>query len=331
MVESMNQPPNTNIQISNNTHQLIPVIGMHSSPLKYIPSSNVPSSLHTQRHNFSSSLLPPQLFIQANQPSPFFNHANNLLQSFSNSNWMNKEKSILNNSNNSNENPTNPLTSLRFPLSEAPTELIQRLTMRQASSHIRVQTKSTLLDNYSEINNKFGLLEQPNDVQRKSYGKENRCILPNPLVVCLKKSSQISSNNNISNSMPGLINHLGIITPSPHMTIDPDIGDKIVEGTVSVRLVDEDGYELPPQRQKLLESVVGGLVHPLDDGNTASFSIKILHTSEGHYFRLLFVVIYRVKGEPKPIEEKIISRPFVVYSKKHSSKSRTEKKELNSK
>eukprot|EP01114_Cavostelium_apophysatum_P010421 TRINITY_DN2409_c0_g1_i1.p1 TRINITY_DN2409_c0_g1~~TRINITY_DN2409_c0_g1_i1.p1 ORF type:complete len:401 (+),score=87.19 TRINITY_DN2409_c0_g1_i1:28-1203(+) len=188
--------------------------------------------------------------------------------------WMRGDKSLI-------------PSELRFPLSEAPGELIRRLTARQAHTAIRAHTRAALLDNYNENDNRFMLLEQPNEIQRKSYGKENRCILPNPLVICQKKA----------------------------LSSEPE---RILDGTVSVKLVDEDGYELSAQRQKLLESVIGGMTHTLDDGNSSSFSIKILHTSEGHLFRLLFTVNYRTFTDPRPIEEKIITRPFVVYSKKHS-------------
>jgi hypothetical protein len=37
----------------------------------------------------------------------------------------------------------------------------------------------------------FKLKEQPHDTQRKSYKKENRCVLPNPFEICLRDESKI--------------------------------------------------------------------------------------------------------------------------------------------
>ena len=39
-------------------------------------------------------------------------------------------------------------------------------------------------------NPRFVLIEQPNEKQRKSYRNENRCILPNPLMISERTSNQ---------------------------------------------------------------------------------------------------------------------------------------------
>lgn len=153
--------------------------------------------------------------------------------------------------------------------------------------------------------NFFTLLEQPNETQRKSYKNENRCLLPNPLTICPRE-------------YPG----------------DEQKRAQIIDGTVSVQLVDQDGSELPASKASILDSVEKSLTQPLDDNLSAQFSLKVTETSERNpwrlvaflcmteFCRLLFTVNYRVKNLGT-VEEKILSRPFIVASniKKHTSKS----------
>eukprot|EP01118_Nematostelium_gracile_P018867 TRINITY_DN8537_c0_g1_i1.p1 TRINITY_DN8537_c0_g1~~TRINITY_DN8537_c0_g1_i1.p1 ORF type:complete len:283 (+),score=41.45 TRINITY_DN8537_c0_g1_i1:121-969(+) len=68
--------------------------------------------------------------------------------------------------------------------------------------------------------NRFILVQQPNEIQRKSYKKENRCLLPNPLIICVKESGN-------GKKLP-----------------------QILDGVVSLKLVNNDGSELPPHKQK---------------------------------------------------------------------------------
>jgi len=135
----------------------------------------------------------------------------------------------------------------------------------------------------------FTLLEQPNEVQRKSYKNENRCILPNPLNICLREG------------------------------FSEERKAQILDGNVTVTLVDADGEELPNHKQNILESIERSLSQPLDENLSAQFSLKVMETSEGNMFRLLFTVNYRAKTMGN-CEEKIQSRPFIVYSnrKKHA-------------
>jgi len=95
----------------------------------------------------------------------------------------------------------------------------------------------------------------------------------------------------------------------------------VLDGLVTLKLVNNDGSELPPHKQHALESIEGGLSHPLGDDHTTCFSVKVLQTSEGNLFRLIFNISYRLKGHGR-IEEQIISRPFAVYSNKHNRNSR---------
>eukprot|EP01117_Protostelium_nocturnum_P018158 TRINITY_DN752_c0_g1_i1.p1 TRINITY_DN752_c0_g1~~TRINITY_DN752_c0_g1_i1.p1 ORF type:complete len:487 (-),score=193.92 TRINITY_DN752_c0_g1_i1:196-1656(-) len=136
---------------------------------------------------------------------------------------------------------------------------------------------------------RFRLLEEPDEMQRKSYKKENRCLHPNPLVICKRDAK----------------------------------GDtqKLADGFVTVKLVDENGADLPTNKSACLESIDGGLTHPLDEDSSTVFSLKILQTSQGQLFRLLFTVSYRGKGQPN-VEEKIYSEPFGVYSNKYDRDSR---------
>jgi len=136
----------------------------------------------------------------------------------------------------------------------------------------------------AEGNGMFTVLEQPNEVQRKSYKNENRCLLPNPLTVCLKEF------------LP-----------------DDKRGQTPMDGSVGVMLVDQEGEELPGNKGQALESIERSLTQPLDENYTAQFSLKIMETSEGNMVRLLFIVRYKTK-QLGYCEEKILSRPFVVYS-----------------
>lgn len=131
--------------------------------------------------------------------------------------------------------------------------------------------------------NRFVLLEQPNEIQRKSYKNESRYLLPNPLTVCLRAP----------------------------LANDKDM-PQIVDGTVSVRIINADGNELPSTMQNILESL-GGLSRPLDEERSASFSLKVSATSIGSMYRLLFTVAYRVKGSGS-FNETILSTPFSVCS-----------------
>eukprot|EP00027_Filamoeba_sp_ATCC50430_P004686 CAMPEP_0168564424 /NCGR_PEP_ID=MMETSP0413-20121227/13242_1 /TAXON_ID=136452 /ORGANISM="Filamoeba nolandi, Strain NC-AS-23-1" /LENGTH=354 /DNA_ID=CAMNT_0008596103 /DNA_START=304 /DNA_END=1368 /DNA_ORIENTATION=+ len=150
---------------------------------------------------------------------------------------------------------------------------------------------------------RFVLVEEPNQIQRKSYKNENRCLLPNPITICpreLKFGADLVGKPNSS--------------PFPK-------AKKIVEGTVSVKLVDRDGNELPENKAHILESIEGGLIQLLDDNGSANFSLKVLDTSEGDWWRLVFLISYREEGNSSFICEKIYSRQFIVNSnkKKHAN------------
>jgi len=130
---------------------------------------------------------------------------------------------------------------------------------------------------------RFVLLEQPNVRQRKSYKNENRYVLPNPLTICAREESP-------GEKLP-----------------------RIIEGEVTVSLVNSEGQDLPNTKINLLESPEGGLTQQLDTNLSAHFSLKVLDTSEGTMFRLLFTATFTLEGVGQ-CEEKILSRPFQVYS-----------------
>jgi len=141
-----------------------------------------------------------------------------------------------------------------------------------------------------EGNGFFQLLEQPNETQRKSYKNENRCILPNPLTICMKE----------------------FLPEDKRSQLPP------IDGHCTVSLVDQEGDDLPSNKAAMLESIERSLSQPLDENHSAQFSLKVMETSEGNMLRLLFIVRYKLKGLG-PCEERILSRPFIVYSnrKKH--------------
>jgi len=82
--------------------------------------------------------------------------------------------------------------------------------------------------------------------------------------------------------------------------------------------VNNEGEDLPSNKSNILE-VLKGLIQKLNDVFAAHFLLKILETSEGRMFRLLFEINYCVLGIGN-CEQKILSRPFTVYSnrKKHT-------------
>lgn len=55
----------------------------------------------------------------------------------------------------------------------------------------------------------------------------------------------------------------------------------------------------------------------LSKNKTAHFSLKVLDTSDGEVFRLLFIVNYET--DEGPWQERILSRPFVVQSNRRKS------------
>jgi len=154
---------------------------------------------------------------------------------------------------------------------------------------------------------RFALLDEPNPLQRKSYASENRCLLPNPLIVCLRKFSDQDAK-----------------PPSSP-----------ISGFVNVKLVDGEGFDLPPNRASILENVGCGLTQQIDESSSSCFSLKIVDTSEGQTLRLLFTVNYKMRDSTgtKDYEEKILSNPFIVYSNKHnrSKKRKSEKIDFDNK
>lgn len=196
---------------------------------------------------------------------------------------------------------------IHFPLSDSPAELFKRGSERLVdNSKSNTNTEEIgggpplITTDNATTTNRFILVEQPNDIQRKSYKKENRCLLPNPLIICLKEPLEEKEED------------------SP----------LILDGMVSLKLVNNDGSDLPPHKQNALESIEGGLSHSLGDDHTTCFSVKVLQTSEGNLFRLVFNVTYRIQGQGE-VEEQIVSRPFAVYSNKHNRNSRKKKKDEN--
>jgi len=154
---------------------------------------------------------------------------------------------------------------------------------RSKSANIPSASQTAAAYATGQYTGRFVLLEQPNVRQRKSYKNENRYVLPNPLTICAREEAP-------GEKLP-----------------------RIIEGEATVSLVNAEGQDLPPTKQNLLESPEGGLTQTLDSNLSAHFSLKVLDTSEGTMFRLLFTINFTLDGVG-PCEEKILSRPFQVYS-----------------
>lgn len=163
---------------------------------------------------------------------------------------------------------------------------VSEVNARSASAVLgRVKTLPPPVEATPKERARFTLLEDLYPIQRKSYKKENRCLLPNPITIALKEAK------------------------------DGEDLPPVLDGTVTVKLVDRDGRDLPPQKGHVLQSIEGGLVHALNKKKRARFSLKVLETSEGNLFRLMFSVSYRIKGGGNH-EDIIFSDAFSVKSKK---------------
>jgi len=155
-----------------------------------------------------------------------------------------------------------------------------------------LNTSSAVAYASTQYSGRFILLEQPNVRQRKSYKNENRYILPNPLTICARESP--------GEKLP-----------------------RILDGQVTVSLVNGDGQDLPNNKANLLDSP-DGLTQQLDSNLSTHFSLKVLDTSEGTMFRLLFTATFTLESVGS-YEEKILSRPFQVYSNRKKNTKGQEK------
>lgn len=132
----------------------------------------------------------------------------------------------------------------------------------------------------------FEIQEQPYEKQRKSYKKENRYLLPNPMVVTQ------------SNTFPGSRG-------------GEEGTNKIKNGTVTVKLVYESGEDLEEERRGALDGKKTTNINVLGD---APFHLKVLETSDRVKFRLHFTARFVVDG--KEMEETILSNSFRVTTNK---------------
>lgn len=85
------------------------------------------------------------------------------------------------------------------------------------------------------------------------------------------------------------------------------------EGVVAVRLVNENMKELETTKGNILK---GNTIQSLDAYEKAHFLLKIMDTSEGGKFRLVFNITYQLQGNPTIYEDVVVSQPFKVTSNK---------------
>jgi len=134
-------------------------------------------------------------------------------------------------------------------------QILQSTAASHPTSHLGSSPPSSGLPSPSEstppgssLEPMFHLVHQPHEKQRKSYSRENRCLLPNPLVVKLKDQRECR---------------------------------KIEKGGVYARLVYENKEDLEASK-KVLD---GELMKPLDSECKAQFSLKVNDTSESRKYR----------------------------------------------
>lgn len=140
-------------------------------------------------------------------------------------------------------------------------------------------------------NGHFQLFKQPNERQRKSYHNENRYLTPNPLQIIRRETK------------------VGEVPP------------RILAGMVTVELVSEQGTQLPVEKRAALSTSDGSYCKRLNEDLQADFSLMINQTFDGNLLRLMFTVDYTIEGFGS-CQEKVVSRPFSVYTnkKKQSTK-----------
>jgi len=266
-----------------------PVMSFHpNSPLElqYIQQRYM-ETLRDMMHNQSERSAPPKAPPKQPQTNPVFHSVYNTPFIPTNSNQTPPLPHPLSMLPNPNVTFSHPIPASSPPISNN-NSIVQNNNNNSSSFSNAANSNSP--------NNRFVLLEQPNVRQRKSYKNENRYLLPNPLVVALR--DDLTEKN-----------------------------FRISDGIASVRLVNADGDDLPSGKTNLLETADGGLCQNLDSSAAAHFSLKILETSDGAMFRLLITVQYNLESSPGappvPTEEKILSRPFQVFSnRKKNNKER---------
>ncbi|PRP73487.1 hypothetical protein PROFUN_02496 [Planoprotostelium fungivorum] len=133
----------------------------------------------------------------------------------------------------------------------------------------------------------FHLHQQPLPTQRKSYKSENRCLLPNPLVLYPSEPKE------------------GVIS----------------DAVVSVRLVSDAGLDLPEVAQQCLVSTDGTELQDRPIREKTKFRLKITETSEGEAWRLLFHVEFKLQDKGSTTQEcveDIVTDRFIVKSKRRN-------------
>jgi len=177
--------------------------------------------------------------------------------------------------------------SLRFPLTESPTDILRSMKRRMcippyhADALSPIKTKNVRL----EETNRFILKEQPLESQKVSLGSKFGFISPNPLVICLNQA----------------------------VTDRADI----LDGSIFVKLINEQG-EIIQSHGQLLQHSPGSEFTPLHNCR-AHFSIQVTSFDEYQSVKLCFTVSYNLKHRGTVVEN-IYSRPFAVYSKLRTHK-----------
>eukprot|EP01114_Cavostelium_apophysatum_P003206 TRINITY_DN1298_c0_g1_i1.p1 TRINITY_DN1298_c0_g1~~TRINITY_DN1298_c0_g1_i1.p1 ORF type:complete len:525 (-),score=108.87 TRINITY_DN1298_c0_g1_i1:318-1892(-) len=126
----------------------------------------------------------------------------------------------------------------------------------------------------------FVLHEQASTRQRKAVKSEVRYLIPNPLIVRPREP------------------HPGQRLPN------------ILRGAVTAKLLTKTGVELP---DSVFETSDGLKTQELDSDLSAKFSIRIVDSSEGNTFKLVFIVRYEVDGYGE-CEDRVTSHTFTMYS-----------------
>eukprot|EP01117_Protostelium_nocturnum_P013493 TRINITY_DN5040_c0_g1_i3.p1 TRINITY_DN5040_c0_g1~~TRINITY_DN5040_c0_g1_i3.p1 ORF type:complete len:492 (-),score=133.75 TRINITY_DN5040_c0_g1_i3:169-1644(-) len=181
-----------------------------------------------------------------------------------------------------------------FPKAMTPTSLISR---KKSNEHQSTSKYINITPN--DPKNRFTLKKQPNPMQRKSYQKENRYLMPNPFVVFAREKPSYNHQDNSSESKADYESKWS----------------KITHGSIAVRLTDNNGDNLPEHKSGILETAFGTFQQDFVGKALCEFSLKVLENSNNDGFALVFTISYSTE-DGKEHNEVIQTSPFKVQSNK---------------
>eukprot|EP01114_Cavostelium_apophysatum_P007623 TRINITY_DN1976_c0_g1_i1.p1 TRINITY_DN1976_c0_g1~~TRINITY_DN1976_c0_g1_i1.p1 ORF type:complete len:698 (-),score=161.84 TRINITY_DN1976_c0_g1_i1:23-1996(-) len=178
---------------------------------------------------------------------------------------------------------------------------------------------------------RFVLEKHPDPIQRKTYAKESRCIVPKPLVVISDERSTGDAPIVAGLVKVSLVDIKGKDLPARHGDDDEERDEENAEGQDAETSRDNSKpAESSPYAgvDPIQCKCEHGLVHRLEKLRNESptvwtkFNLRPVQSSYGKQVRLLFEVTYLLKEKgktdapTKAYQERLFSKPFEVTTKK---------------